>query len=68
MGIINESIVKYTRSNNITIPYPHTTLTVDRKDKNLMQGINELIMKPLEKPVKKTVEKPIESSTQHTTI
>lgn len=44
IGMVNERIMNYTRANAITIPYPHTTLTLNRKDPHLVQGVNQLIM------------------------
>jgi len=45
IGIINERIMIYSRSNKIRIPYPHTTLSLNWKDPNLMSWLNELVMK-----------------------
>lgn len=36
MGEVNQRINEYLKSNNIVIPYPHTTLTVDKNDKALL--------------------------------
>jgi len=44
-GLVNQQIMKYAKSSNIKIPYPHTTLTLDMNDPNLIHWINEMIMK-----------------------
>lgn len=44
MGMVNQKIMNYSKANNVVIPYPHTTLTLNWKDPKLLQGINELIM------------------------
>lgn len=36
--------MEYTRANNITIPYPHTTINIETGNQDIAQGINELIL------------------------
>ena len=39
ISIINDDINKALKKNNITIPYPHTVLSVDQNDQNLLKTI-----------------------------
>ncbi len=39
ISIVNDTIKKVFDENDIVIPYPHTTITVDKNDKNLLKSL-----------------------------